>query len=60
MRIGIFGATVNDGTIDQVIGEWSRMNVADTIRSLPTSWWANSSLHVPPCSATIACSAAIQ
>ena len=36
------------------------MNLADTSRSLPTSWWANSSLHVPPCSSTISCSAAIQ
>ena len=40
--------------------ELSLMNVADTSRSLPTSWWANSSLHVPPCSSTISCSAAIQ
>ena len=36
------------------------MNAADTMRSLPTSWWANSSFQVPPCSSTIACSALIQ
>ena len=38
----------------------SLMKTAETMRSLPTSWCAYSSLQVPPCSSTISCSAAIQ
>ena len=38
-------STIRSGS--QGTAELSLMNVADTSRSLPTSWWANSSLHAP-------------